>query len=75
MFSDAISARSGKYKQMIQELDFESSVEMENLMSSGALVEPTPATLASWPKSTVGYTTQMNRLEIYISIEEAETLQ
>jgi hypothetical protein len=40
---------SGKYRQMMQELDPESLVEMDNLTSSGTIEEP-PITLFHTPK-------------------------
>lgn len=48
----------------MQELDPESSIEMDNLMNRGDLTDRTPATFASWTKSAVGYAIQINRLDI-----------
>jgi hypothetical protein len=53
-----------QYKQHMAVLDPESSTEMDNLIASGTLVEPTPATLASWTKTAAGYAVQKNRLNI-----------
>ena len=64
MSSVDITNMSGRYKQMMQELDPESSNEMEDLINSGELAEPSPATMASWTKSAVGYAIQMSRLDI-----------
>jgi hypothetical protein len=64
MTSQDITRISREYKQIMDDLDPESSVEMESLTISGALAEPTPATMASWTKSAVGYAVQMNRLDI-----------
>jgi hypothetical protein len=43
MSSDLISIMSGKYRQMMQELDPESLLEMDNLTSGGTIEEPTLA--------------------------------
>jgi hypothetical protein len=69
MSSDSITRMSEKYKHMMQELDRESWVEMVNLTNSGTIEEPTPATLASWTKSAVGYAIQKNKLDIERSLK------
>ncbi|MBV9178171.1 MAG: hypothetical protein JO297_14160 [Nitrososphaeraceae archaeon] len=64
MSSEDIASMCGEYKRNMDELDPESSAEMENLIASDALSECTLATMASWTKSAVGYAVQMSRLDI-----------